>query len=233
VAGVQDVPGGDLQGIVLGACNRTVGSHLVAAGDPALARRVLLKRGSDAAAAPPRIDSEGLHVAFPERFTVVHHCGPARLRPDHLDQVAQEAGTRGAVKGAEHVRFLRVREVRCQVPVLGQYPARHGEHLAEACRPGWTSRTCTRGPRSAYLARVCALPGDGEGRLVIALAGWHCRLGAPAWLSRGSGWLAICPTRARIVVSSDANKVLTRQFFQRIGAGDLSAVDELVSDDYV
>ena len=33
--------------------------------------------------------------------------------------------------------------------------------------------------------------------------------------------------------SPDANKVLTRQFFQRIGAGDLSAVDELVSDDYV
>ena len=33
--------------------------------------------------------------------------------------------------------------------------------------------------------------------------------------------------------SSDANKVLTRQFFRRIGAGDLSAVDELVSDDYV
>src|SRR3984957_17707659 len=31
----------------------------------------------------------------------------------------------------------------------------------------------------------------------------------------------------------DANKVLTRQFFHRIGAGDLSAVDELVSDDYV
>lgn len=32
---------------------------------------------------------------------------------------------------------------------------------------------------------------------------------------------------------SDSNKVLTRQFFQRISAGDLSAVDELVSDDYV
>jgi steroid delta-isomerase-like uncharacterized protein len=32
---------------------------------------------------------------------------------------------------------------------------------------------------------------------------------------------------------SDANKALTRQFFQRIGAGDLTAVDELVSDDYV
>jgi steroid delta-isomerase-like uncharacterized protein len=32
---------------------------------------------------------------------------------------------------------------------------------------------------------------------------------------------------------SDACKALTRQFFQRISAGDLTAVDELVSDDYV
>jgi len=32
---------------------------------------------------------------------------------------------------------------------------------------------------------------------------------------------------------SDANKALTRQFFDRISAGDLSAVDELISDDYV
>ena len=32
---------------------------------------------------------------------------------------------------------------------------------------------------------------------------------------------------------SDASKALTRQFFQRISAGDLTAVDELVSDDYV
>jgi steroid delta-isomerase-like uncharacterized protein len=32
---------------------------------------------------------------------------------------------------------------------------------------------------------------------------------------------------------SDANKALARQFFERISAGDLSAVDELVSDDYV
>src|SRR5664279_5484136 len=32
---------------------------------------------------------------------------------------------------------------------------------------------------------------------------------------------------------SDANKALTRQFFERVSAGDLSAVDELVSDDYV
>jgi ketosteroid isomerase-like protein len=32
---------------------------------------------------------------------------------------------------------------------------------------------------------------------------------------------------------SDANKALTRQFLQRISAGDLSAVDELVSDHYV
>jgi steroid delta-isomerase-like uncharacterized protein len=33
--------------------------------------------------------------------------------------------------------------------------------------------------------------------------------------------------------NSDAHKALTRQFFQRISAGDLTAVDELVSDDYV
>jgi steroid delta-isomerase-like uncharacterized protein len=32
---------------------------------------------------------------------------------------------------------------------------------------------------------------------------------------------------------SDANKALTRQFLQRISAGDLAAVDELVSDHYV
>ena len=32
---------------------------------------------------------------------------------------------------------------------------------------------------------------------------------------------------------SDASKALTRQFFQRISAGDLTAVDELVSDDFV
>jgi steroid delta-isomerase-like uncharacterized protein len=32
---------------------------------------------------------------------------------------------------------------------------------------------------------------------------------------------------------SDANKALTHQFFQRISAGDLTAVDELVSDDFV
>jgi ketosteroid isomerase-like protein len=33
--------------------------------------------------------------------------------------------------------------------------------------------------------------------------------------------------------SSDANKALTRQFFERISAGDLSAGDEFLSDDYV
>ena len=32
---------------------------------------------------------------------------------------------------------------------------------------------------------------------------------------------------------SEASKALTRQFFQRISAGDLTAVDELVSDDFV
>jgi steroid delta-isomerase-like uncharacterized protein len=31
----------------------------------------------------------------------------------------------------------------------------------------------------------------------------------------------------------DVNKALTRQFFKRVSAGDLSAVDELVADDYV
>jgi len=33
--------------------------------------------------------------------------------------------------------------------------------------------------------------------------------------------------------SRAANKALTRQFFQRISAGDLGAVDELVADGYV
>jgi steroid delta-isomerase-like uncharacterized protein len=33
--------------------------------------------------------------------------------------------------------------------------------------------------------------------------------------------------------NSAASKALTRQFFQRISAGDLTAVDELVSDDFV
>jgi RND superfamily putative drug exporter len=51
VAGVQDVPGGDLQGVVPGACHRAAGAHLVAAGDPALLRGVPLQRGSDALAA--------------------------------------------------------------------------------------------------------------------------------------------------------------------------------------
>jgi steroid delta-isomerase-like uncharacterized protein len=32
---------------------------------------------------------------------------------------------------------------------------------------------------------------------------------------------------------SEANKALTRQFFERVSSGDLSAIDELVSDDYV
>lgn len=33
--------------------------------------------------------------------------------------------------------------------------------------------------------------------------------------------------------NADADKALTRQFFERISAGDLSAVNELVSDDFV
>jgi steroid delta-isomerase-like uncharacterized protein len=32
---------------------------------------------------------------------------------------------------------------------------------------------------------------------------------------------------------TDTSKALTRQFFQRISAGDLTAIDELVSDDFV
>jgi steroid delta-isomerase-like uncharacterized protein len=32
---------------------------------------------------------------------------------------------------------------------------------------------------------------------------------------------------------SEANKALTRQFFERVSSGDLSAIDELVSDDFV
>ena len=119
MARVQDVPGGDFQGIVLGAGHRTAGSHLVAPGGPAPPGRALLKGGAYAAAALEGIDSEGLDVAFPERFAVVHHRGPARFGADHLDQVAQEADAPGAVKGAEHVRFLRVREPGRQVPILG------------------------------------------------------------------------------------------------------------------
>jgi hypothetical protein len=64
VAGVQDIPGGDLQGIVLGAGNRAAGSHLEAAGNPALLRGVLLQRGPYAAAAQLRIGPEGLNVTF-------------------------------------------------------------------------------------------------------------------------------------------------------------------------
>jgi hypothetical protein len=48
---VQDVSGGDLEGVVLGARYRAAGSHLIAAGHPALLRGVLLERGADTAAA--------------------------------------------------------------------------------------------------------------------------------------------------------------------------------------
>ena len=70
MAGVQDVSGGDLQGVVLGARYRAAGSHLVAAGDPALLRGVPLERGSDAAAAQTRVDPEGLDVALGQRLAV-------------------------------------------------------------------------------------------------------------------------------------------------------------------
>lgn len=135
IARVQDIAGGDLQGVILGARHRAPGSHLVTAGGPALPCGVLLKGGSRAAAAPPRIDSEGLDVAFPERLTVAQHRGPARLGADHLDQVAQEADAPGAVKGAEHVRLPGVREPRCQVAILGQHPGRDGDRLLEVRRP--------------------------------------------------------------------------------------------------
>ncbi len=135
-AGVQDVPSGYLQGIVLGACHRAAGAHLVAAGDPASPCRVLLKRGSYPAAASLRIDPEGLDIAFPERFAVADDRGPALLGADHLDQVAQEAGAPCAVEGGEHVRFQRMREAGSQVAVLGQHAGRQDQHLIEGRCPG-------------------------------------------------------------------------------------------------
>ena len=80
--------------------------------------------------------AEGLDVAFQERFVMVHYRGPALLGADHLDQVAQEAGAPGAVKGGEHVRFQRMRDAGSQVAVLGQHPGCQDEHLLEARRPG-------------------------------------------------------------------------------------------------
>lgn len=124
VAGVQDVPGGYLQGVVLSACHRAAGAHLVAAGGPASPCCVLLKGGSYSAAASLRIDSEGFDIAFQERFVIVHYRGPALLGADHLDQVAQEAGAPGAVKGGEHVRFQRMRDAGSQIAVLGQHAGR-------------------------------------------------------------------------------------------------------------
>jgi len=135
VAGVQDVPGGYLQGVVLGACHRAAGAHLVAAGGPAPPCCVLLKRGPYSAAASSRIDSEGLGIAFHQRLAIVHYRGPALLGADHLDQVAQEAGAPGAVKGGEHVRFQRLRDAGSQVPVLGQHAGRQDEHLLEVRCP--------------------------------------------------------------------------------------------------
>jgi hypothetical protein len=136
MTGMQDISCRDLQSIVLGACHRTAGPHLIAAGDPALPRRVLLEHSSYAATALLRIDPERLDVAFPERFTVAHHRGPARLGANHLDEVPQEADAPGAVKGTDHVGFLRVREAGYQVLVLSQNPDRQGKHMLEACGSG-------------------------------------------------------------------------------------------------
>ena len=132
-AGVQDVTGGNLQGVVLGACHWAAGAHLVAAGGPAPPCRVLLKRSSYSAAASLRINSEGLDIAFQERFVIVQHRGPALLGADHLDQVAQEADAPGAVKGGEHVRFQRMRDAGSQIAVLSKNPGRQDEHLLEVC----------------------------------------------------------------------------------------------------
>jgi hypothetical protein len=131
MTGVQDVPGGDLQGVVLGARHRAAGSHLVAAGDPAPLRGVPLECGSDAAAAQARVDSEGLDVALGQRPAVAQYRRPAGLGADHLDQVTQEASAPGAVKGAEHMRFQRTRDTGGQVAVLGQHPGGQGEHEPE------------------------------------------------------------------------------------------------------
>jgi hypothetical protein len=96
---------------------------------------VLLKSGSYSAAASLRIDSEGLDIAFQERFVIVHYSGPALLGADHLDQVTQEAGAPGAVKGGEHVRFQRMRDAGSQIAVLGQHAGRQDEHLLEVRCP--------------------------------------------------------------------------------------------------
>jgi len=131
MAGVQDVPGGDLQGVVLGARYGAAGSHLVAAGGPAPLRGVSLERGSYAAATQPRVDPEGLDVALGQRLAVTQYRRPVGLGADHLDQVTQEASAPGAVKGAEHMRFQRTRDTGGQVAVLGQHPGGQGEYEPE------------------------------------------------------------------------------------------------------
>jgi hypothetical protein len=119
--------------------------------------------------------------SLPSAFRcVVHHRGPARLGADHLDQVAQETGTPGAVKGAEYAGFLHARNARDQVMVLGQHPRRQAEQLGtsagpdlqlrcrscgavtvEASRSPCPRRRYPRRDRSAepddlYVARACA-----------------------------------------------------------------------------
>lgn len=136
MAGMQDIPGGDLQRIVLGACHGAAGSHLVAAGGLAVLRCLLLKRCSYATTATLRVYSEGLDIAFPERFAIVYYRGPARLGANYLDEVAQEASAPGGVKGAEHVRFLRLRHAGDQIPILSQHAGRQDSHLLEGRRPG-------------------------------------------------------------------------------------------------
>ena len=97
---VQDVPGGYFQGVVLGACHRAAGAHLVAARSPAAPCCVLLKRGPYSAAASLRIDSEGFDIAFQERFAIVHYRGPALLGADHLNQVRRKPAHRVPSKAA-------------------------------------------------------------------------------------------------------------------------------------
>ena len=157
MAGVQDVPGGDLQGIVLAACHRAVGTHLVAPGDPALSRCVPLQRGSDAPAACLGIDPECLDVALRKRLAMVHHRGPDRAGADHLDQVAQKSDAPAAGESAEYVRLLGVRETRDKVAILGQYLGRQGEHRLEAGRPGLD------------LAHLDPKPGLGAGIIHLAI----------------------------------------------------------------
>ena len=98
--GVQDIPGGNLQGVVLGACHWAAGAHLVAADGPAPPCCVLLKRGSYSAAASLWIDSEGLDIAFQERFVIVQYRGPASSAPITWTRECRKATHRVPSKAA-------------------------------------------------------------------------------------------------------------------------------------